>query len=165
MRMEQLANILIDTEKVKEHLRHYSREVHPIVRGCSQEAMPELAELALIYNMLHSLRTNMAKDMEFLAQHLSSPENQSFHFVQEKKVQQHPLTVTTSKPEKLSHREREVLLMFAKGCKCREVAKILDCKVATIQTYAKRIHKKLKVHSRSEAIFEATNLGIINLNI
>ena len=102
--------------------------------------------------------------MEFLAQHLTKPENQSLRFDPGKKVrQQYSLTSTKPIDEKLSHREREVLLMFAKGCKCKEVAEILDCTIATIQTYAKRIYKKLRVHSRSEAIFEAAHLGIINL--
>ena len=41
MLMEQLTNTLIDIEKVKEHLRHYSLEVHLIVRGRSQQEAPD----------------------------------------------------------------------------------------------------------------------------
>jgi len=61
----------------------------------------------------------------------------------------------------LTRKENEVLNMFAKGYSYCEAADLLDCKLATIQTHAKRIYKKLKVHSRSEAIFEAHQLGLV----
>ena len=61
----------------------------------------------------------------------------------------------------LSSKESEVLNIFAKGYSYNETARILNCKLSTIQTHAKHIYKKLKVHSRSEAVFEAYQLGLI----
>lgn len=161
--MEQLTNSTIHIKKVKEHLRQFNLELYPIVQGRSEERSSELAELASIYNMMLSLKASMAKDMAVLEFHLTNIESQKLNSVNEKGVQQHCQTDAKSLAEKLSRREQEVLLTFAKGYSYNEAAEILSCKIATIQTYTKRIYKKLKVHSRSEAIFEARQLGIIHL--
>jgi len=147
--MEQLASSLQNLEKVKEHLRHYSSEVHPIVHERSEDKRHELAELALIYNLLHKLSKSMEKDLEGLATHLSA--------------QSYP-TDSKEADESLSDREKQVLHLLAKGCSYNDAATMMGCTPSTIQTYVKRIYKKLNVHSRSEAVFEAANLGIINMS-
>jgi len=102
----------------------------------------------MIYQMLASLNRSMIKNMDTIARQLQASEiSWDKHF----------------KVEKLSCREQEVLLLLAKGCSYHDVAEIIGCKHATTQTYVKRIYKKLNVHSRSEAVFEAASLGIINL--
>jgi DNA-binding CsgD family transcriptional regulator len=163
MLMGQLTNSTIHIKKVKEHLRQFNLELYPIVRGHSEERASELAELVSIYNMMQSLKASMAKDMAILELYLTKIENQRLNSANEKGMQQHCHAGTESLAEKLSRREREVLLTFAKGYSYNEAAEILSCKIATIQTYTKRIYKKLKVHSRSEAVFEAKQLGIIHL--
>lgn len=62
----------------------------------------------------------------------------------------------------LAKREKDILHLFAKGFSYNETALHLGCKPSTVQTYAKRLYKKLNVHSRSEAVFEAIHLGIIH---
>lgn len=65
--------------------------------------------------------------------------------------------------ETLSPREREILTFFAKGLSYKEAASVMGLSVHTINDYVKSIYGKLRVHSKSEAIFEALQLGIIKL--
>jgi len=62
----------------------------------------------------------------------------------------------------LSGRELEVLVLASKGFSYAETAEILALSVNTIASYTKRIYGKLEVSSRSEAVYEATRMGIMN---
>lgn len=64
----------------------------------------------------------------------------------------------------LSGREKEVLELVARGLSFAEVAQQLSVAVSTVNTHVKHIYNKLDVNSRSEAVFEAAQLGIIRLN-
>jgi len=64
----------------------------------------------------------------------------------------------------LTERENEVLRWIAKGYSYDEIANILEVSANTVRSHIRSIYKKLEVSSRSEAVFEATNLGILNLN-
>jgi DNA-binding CsgD family transcriptional regulator len=66
--------------------------------------------------------------------------------------------------EALSGREDEVLNLLARGFSYAEIADLLALKGSSVGTYVKRIYKKLEVNSRSEAVFEATNRGIIDVH-
>lgn len=61
----------------------------------------------------------------------------------------------------LTGRELAVLEMFHKGCTYKETARVLGCGLATVQTHAKNLYRKLGVHSRSEAAHEALRLNLI----
>lgn len=61
----------------------------------------------------------------------------------------------------LSSQERTVLEMSAKGYSYEETARLLTLSPRTIETYVKRIYRKLQVHSKSEAIYEARKLGLL----
>lgn len=61
----------------------------------------------------------------------------------------------------LTPREVEVLKLFSRGLSYRETAGILQVSPHTIGDYVKAIYGKLSVHSRTEAIFEARQLGLI----
>lgn len=63
----------------------------------------------------------------------------------------------------LTPKERDVLNLFAKGLSYAESAKQLQCSLSTVQTHAKKIYRKLDVHSRSEAVHEAIQLHIVTL--
>lgn len=62
---------------------------------------------------------------------------------------------------KLSQREQEVLNTLARGFSKRECADLLGLSVNTVGTHVKNIYVKLDVNSRAEALFEASNQGII----
>ncbi|MDQ6986853.1 MAG: response regulator transcription factor [Mariprofundaceae bacterium] len=64
----------------------------------------------------------------------------------------------------LGTKEKEVLELMFKGFSRKELAAILNVSTNTIGTHVKRIYKKLDVSSRSEAIYEATRLGLISLD-
>ncbi|MDX8382229.1 MAG: response regulator transcription factor [Ghiorsea sp.] len=64
----------------------------------------------------------------------------------------------------LTERENEVLRWIAKGYSYDEIANILEVSANTVRSHIRNIYKKLEVSSRSEAVFEATNLGILNFN-
>lgn len=61
----------------------------------------------------------------------------------------------------LSQRESEVLDLVARGFTYQEVARQLSISMATVQTHARNIYGKLAVHSKTEAVFEARQLGLL----
>lgn len=68
----------------------------------------------------------------------------------------------TTDGEDLSERELQVLLHIAKGFANAEIAALLGVSGNTVGTYIKRIYHKLAVHSRTEAIYEARHIGLID---
>lgn len=64
----------------------------------------------------------------------------------------------------LSKQEVTVLRYLSKGFSSSDIAGFLDISSHTVTTYIKRIYRKLAVHSRSQAIYEAHKIGIINLD-
>lgn len=62
----------------------------------------------------------------------------------------------------LSERELEVLQLAAKGYSYQDIAELLEVKVSTVSSYTRRLYQKLSVHSRSEAVFEAMRLGLVD---
>jgi len=111
-------------------------------------------ELSAVYEVLVSMRRSIAADLALLetylvdsqTQHVSKSETSEWRAI-----------------EQLTGREVEVLDLFARGCSYNETAELLDCQLTTIQTHAKRIYKKLNVHSRAEAVFEARHLGLVHI--
>ena len=68
----------------------------------------------------------------------------------------------TPKPSTiLTNRELDVLTSFAKGLSYAEASQALDISKHTVAEHVKAIYRKLDVHSRNEAIFEATQLGLL----
>lgn len=61
----------------------------------------------------------------------------------------------------LSPQEHSVLDMSAKGYSYEEISRLLGLSRHTVETYVKRIYRKLQVHSKSEAIYEARHLGLL----
>ena len=61
----------------------------------------------------------------------------------------------------LSEREREVLDLIARGFSYAEVARLKVISVDTVRSHIKHLYGKLAVHSRSEAVFEATRMGLL----
>lgn len=63
----------------------------------------------------------------------------------------------------LTDRECEVLELIAKGFSYNEIGDSLSLSTNTIRAHIRNIYRKLAVKSRSEAVFEAAQLGIIHL--
>src|SRR5262245_4706963 len=61
----------------------------------------------------------------------------------------------------LTPREAEVLGLVAKGFAFAEVARLLDMSPHTVTAHVKRVYQKLAVHSRGEAVYEATRMGLL----
>jgi DNA-binding NarL/FixJ family response regulator len=61
----------------------------------------------------------------------------------------------------LSQREQEVLRHIAKGFSYAEISDLLNLSTHTVASHLKSIYRKIGVHSRGEAVFEATQLGLI----
>lgn len=65
-------------------------------------------------------------------------------------------------PTLLTPREMAVLNHVARGFSHAEIAKLEGVAVSTIATHIRHIYEKLAVHSRSEAVFEAQQMGLID---
>ena len=64
----------------------------------------------------------------------------------------------------ITPREKDILVMFSRGLSYQETADVLEIKLNTVREYTKSIYRKLSVHSRNEAIFEALQSGLIDIN-
>ena len=65
-------------------------------------------------------------------------------------------------PVALTPREMEILTLASKGFSYAETAALLGLTSSTVSSYTKNIYGKLAVSSRSEAVYEATRMGLIN---
>ena len=63
----------------------------------------------------------------------------------------------------LSVRETEILQLLAKGMSFNEIGQILGISPHTVTAHIKKIYRKLAVHSRGEAVYEALQLGLVKL--
>jgi len=61
----------------------------------------------------------------------------------------------------LSAREQQVLELIARGFSYAEISRLTGVSVHTVQTHIKNLYGKLAVHSKSEAVFEATRMGLL----
>ena len=82
-----------------------------------------------------------------------------------------PTPSTSSQPPEtaratrlLSPREQEVLALIARGFSYAEVARLQGLTVHTVRTHIKNLYAKLSVHSKTEAVFEATRMGLLSSN-
>ncbi len=66
-----------------------------------------------------------------------------------------------SKFHALTLRESEILSLIAKGFSFAEIAQLLEISPHTVTTYVKKIYQKLAVHSRGEAVYEASKMGLL----
>jgi DNA-binding NarL/FixJ family response regulator len=72
-----------------------------------------------------------------------------------------PASKVSSGAPALSARERDVLELIAKGCSAAEAARALGVAQSTVLAHTKSLYKKLEVHSRAEAVFEARQFGLL----
>lgn len=61
----------------------------------------------------------------------------------------------------LSGRETEILRLLAKGLSYAEIGGLLGISAHTVTQHIKKLYRKLSVHSRGEAVFEATQMGLL----
>jgi DNA-binding NarL/FixJ family response regulator len=65
---------------------------------------------------------------------------------------------------RLSERENDVLTMIVKGFSYAETARLLGVSAHTVTTHVRNIYRKLEVHSRGEAVYEALQMGLVKLD-
>lgn len=71
-----------------------------------------------------------------------------------------PVAVTPVS-EALSPRESEVLNLVARGFTYGEAAERMGVSLSTVQSHVRSIYGKLDVHNKTEAVFEARQLGLL----
>lgn len=62
----------------------------------------------------------------------------------------------------LTRRESDVLELIARGYSYAEIARLQDITKHTVQSHIKNLYSKLAVHSRGEAVFEASRMGLLD---
>lgn len=63
----------------------------------------------------------------------------------------------------LTDREADVLRLVVKGFSYKDIAENLELSVHTVTSHIQHIYRKLSVHSRGEAVFEAIQLGLVDI--
>jgi DNA-binding NarL/FixJ family response regulator len=61
----------------------------------------------------------------------------------------------------LTERETELLKLAAKGLSFDTIGQLMGISPHTVVAHVKKIYRKLAVHSRSEAVYEANQLGLL----
>lgn len=61
----------------------------------------------------------------------------------------------------LSARELEALELIARGFSYTEISRLQEVSVHTTRSHIKNVYAKLNVHSKNEAVFEATMMGLL----
>ena len=64
-------------------------------------------------------------------------------------------------PVVLSDREREVLNLISRGFSYADVARLNCVTLDTVRSHIRNLYRKLAVHSRGEAVFEASRMGLL----
>jgi DNA-binding NarL/FixJ family response regulator len=77
-------------------------------------------------------------------------------------------TASPARPEanapRLTERESEVLTLIVKGFSYGESARLMGVQESTVTSHVRNIYRKLEVHSRGEAVYEALQLGLVKLD-
>jgi DNA-binding NarL/FixJ family response regulator len=63
----------------------------------------------------------------------------------------------------LSSRETQILQLLAKGFSFNEIGNLLEISPYTVATHIKKIYRKLAVNSRGQAVYEASQLGLLDV--
>jgi len=63
----------------------------------------------------------------------------------------------------LTTREKEVMQLVVKGYSYKELADSLGLSIHTVTSHIQNIYRKLAVRSRGEAVFEAIQMGLVDL--
>jgi DNA-binding NarL/FixJ family response regulator len=92
----------------------------------------------------------------YLSQNISETLIDDYVYQQETLIAKSPLA-------RLSGRERETLQMIAEGKSTKEIAKILDLSVKTIETYRSRLMEKLEINDIQGLVKFAIRHGITSL--
>lgn len=61
----------------------------------------------------------------------------------------------------LTERERDVLVLLAKGLTYEDIGSVLGVRLGTVQCHVKRIYGKLEVNNKAEAALVAARLGLV----
>jgi LuxR family maltose regulon positive regulatory protein len=64
-------------------------------------------------------------------------------------------------PDPLTERELEVLQLLGVGLSNKEIAETLVIALSTVKQHLKNIYAKLAVHSRTQAVAQARELGLL----
>jgi DNA-binding NarL/FixJ family response regulator len=64
-------------------------------------------------------------------------------------------------PTPLTDRETELLRLTAKGLSFDTIGELMGISPHTVVAHVRKIYRKLAVHSRGEAVYEATQLGLL----
>ncbi|MNV85820.1 Response regulator protein VraR [compost metagenome] len=77
-----------------------------------------------------------------------------------------PASTASSAPDPatammLTPRETEVLELISRGYSYGEIARLQGVTKHTVQGHIKNLYSKLAVHSRGEAVFEASRMGLL----
>ncbi len=72
-----------------------------------------------------------------------------------------PVATESAIASPLSPRETEILRLVAKGLDFDTVGDLLGISSHTVVTHVKKIYRKLAVHSRGEAVYEAGQMGLL----
>lgn len=75
--------------------------------------------------------------------------------------QKDPVSMPDISPDKLSPREREIIVMLARGASNKEIAKVLDLSESTIKIHVQGILRKLNIAKRVQAAVYAVEHGLI----
>lgn len=162
--------------------RFIARALYGMARTFEKLGQPDRAldalALALHYLALAGLEGEIAYAETFLSPEVFAEAMKRSHTIRPEKAlatlladdSQVPATTSApavtspsaSAPDALTEREREILRLVAEGRSNREIAEQLIFAVGTVKWYLNQIYGKLGVASRTQAVAQARELGLLN---
>src|SRR4051812_24707704 len=134
------------------------------ILGDEESVISAIAVGATGYLLKDAFPTDIAATVhELVAGHSPISASIARFIVRRTQMQAEPAERATLNTARLTPREIDILWGIAKGFSYAEIAGHLGISKQTVPGHIKNIYRKLEVHTRSEAVFEAVQQGLIKL--
>lgn len=97
---------------------------------------------------------------QLIARLTASPQTLATNIESAAETVESPIKLSTSSTA-ITARELEVLRLISRGYTYPELAKLMGISLSTVHSHVKNIFGKLAVNSKTEAVFEARQLGLL----
>jgi DNA-binding NarL/FixJ family response regulator len=134
------------------------------ILGDEESVISAITVGATGYLLKDAFPTDIAATVhELVAGHSPISASIARFIVRRTQIQSEPAALPALNTARLTPREVDILWGIAKGFSYAEIAGHLGLSKLTVPGHIKNIYRKLEVHTRGEAVFEAVQQGLIKL--
>ena len=142
--LELLSRLNIDYPEIKVIILSHYKEIRYIVKAVQNRVRAYLAKDSSASEIINTIRTVRQGDGVYFGETISND-------LLVKGFGNNG-NILKAKPYELSARELEILKMLASGLSVKDISKILEINMTTVESYKERIKNKLGVNTIMEAV-------------